>query len=101
MPSVPLVVLLDPDFSEKEVSWKEHAACKYLDPDDFDTEPIPGRKSAKHGSIWAYAKMVCRECPVARECLEFALKYDEPTGIWGGMTRKQRVAEAKAREYNA
>lgn len=35
------------------------------------------------------AKAVCRGCPVRTECLEFGL--DEPTGIWGGRTLRERV----------
>lgn len=101
MPSVPLVVLLDPDFTEAQASWKDRAACKYLDPDEFDTEPLAQRPRRKHGSHWAYARMICRECPVVRDCLNFAIDNDEPTGIWGGMTRSERTVEKKARGTSA
>ena len=32
----------------------------------------------------ARAKAVCRGCPVARPCLEGALRRGEPWGVWGG-----------------
>jgi WhiB family transcriptional regulator, redox-sensing transcriptional regulator len=36
------------------------------------------------------AKAVCRRCPVARDCLIFALGSHEPHGVWGGMARHER-----------
>lgn len=38
------------------------------------------------------AREICSQCPLSYECLEYALLADEPYGIWGGMTRKERVA---------
>ena len=43
---------------------------------------LPGQKSKR-------AKQFCAECPVKRECLEFALIYNEK-GIWGGTTEEER-----------
>lgn len=34
------------------------------------------------------AKALCAACPVRTECLEYGL--DEPTGIWGGRTARER-----------
>jgi WhiB family redox-sensing transcriptional regulator len=36
------------------------------------------------------AKAVCRACPVAAECLAFALKTGQNEGIWGGTTPYER-----------
>jgi WhiB family redox-sensing transcriptional regulator len=36
------------------------------------------------------AKEICEDCPVKRECGEFALYYPEPHGVWGGMDEKER-----------
>ncbi|MGF2947503.1 WhiB family transcriptional regulator [Mycobacterium sp. Lab-001] len=30
------------------------------------------------------AKMLCRSCPLRRECLAAALERAEPWGVWGG-----------------
>ena len=38
---------------------------------------------------------VCCQCPVASECLEYALT--QRFGIWGGVTPPQRHAIARAR----
>jgi Transcription factor WhiB len=36
------------------------------------------------------ASSVCRSCPVAAECLAYALAADERFGVWGGMTPEER-----------
>jgi len=37
-----------------------------------------------------HAKAICLQCPVRRECLDFALRVREPHGIWGGLTETER-----------
>lgn len=72
--------------------WRDLALCAQADPDAF----FPGK-----GDPIAAARAVCRRCPVARECLEDALAQDEqPHGIWGGKSRRERLA-IKAREAGA
>lgn len=39
----------------------------------------------------AEARTYCQKCPLSYECLEYALAADEPFGIYGGFTRKERV----------
>lgn len=39
------------------------------------------------------ARKICRECPVRRECLQWAMEHENPghrAGIWGGLTETQR-----------
>lgn len=36
------------------------------------------------------AKAVCAVCPVRRECLAYAIRTDQRSGIWGGMTFRER-----------
>jgi WhiB family redox-sensing transcriptional regulator len=38
------------------------------------------------------AKRICVDCPVQRECLEYALRVREPFGIWGGLDETERRA---------
>jgi WhiB family transcriptional regulator, redox-sensing transcriptional regulator len=39
------------------------------------------------------AKSVCAQCPVRVECGDFALRSQQPFGIWGGMTEHERQQE--------
>lgn len=36
------------------------------------------------------AREVCMGCPVAAECLEYALAHHDDNGIWGGTTERVR-----------
>ncbi len=38
----------------------------------------------------ATAKAICRECPVQFECLRQAMARNEPDGVWGGLSAKDR-----------
>lgn len=65
--------------------WRDQAAC--LDdptPGDWFASPVGDSERV------ARAVAVCQDCPVARECLEFALGMDERWGVWGGRTAAQR-----------
>jgi WhiB family redox-sensing transcriptional regulator len=39
----------------------------------------------------ARAKAICASCPVASKCLQFALDEDIEFGIFGGLTRQERL----------
>ncbi|MFJ9037423.1 WhiB family transcriptional regulator [Streptomyces sp. NPDC102406] len=47
------------------------------------------------------AMRVCVACPVRAECLEDALDRDEPWGIWGGLTKRQRRDLLRSRQAAA
>lgn len=36
------------------------------------------------------AKSACRQCPVARECLSYALETRQDAGVWGGLSEGER-----------
>jgi WhiB family redox-sensing transcriptional regulator len=36
------------------------------------------------------AKAICAACPVAEQCLEYAVQTHQPDGIWGGLTAVER-----------
>ena len=68
--------------------WMESALCRRVDPDVFHP----------HGADTSQrAKDVCAECPVIRECLDHAIAQHEESGVWGGMTAKERKEEIKRR----
>lgn len=65
----------------EERPWAAFAACRDRDPDIF----FPMTPDAESDAV-----VICRGCPVALDCLEFALEAKIHFGIWGGMTEKQR-----------
>lgn len=64
-------------------SW-ENAACRSVDPELFFVEIGNSVKAAQ-------AKSVCRGCPVKAQCLEYAVNWRIPFGIWGGANPKERM----------
>ena len=43
------------------------------------------------------AKRVCASCPVHVECREYALRVQEPLGVWGGLDERERRALLRSR----
>jgi WhiB family redox-sensing transcriptional regulator len=70
--------------------WRTLAACRGLDPDLF---------FAERGDTLTVrnARAVCAACPVAAECLEFAIANDETVGMWGGLCGNDLRAEKRRR----
>jgi hypothetical protein len=60
--------------------WMAQGACRWRPEIDF---------FASSGNQ-ERAKAVCRTCPVAEECLAYALERYETEGIWGGKTPVER-----------
>jgi WhiB family redox-sensing transcriptional regulator len=68
-------------------SWHKRGRC----------HGIPGKKADElffptpraHTAI-AEAKSLCGRCPVKKECFNYALDNDLYTGLWGGLTEKER-----------
>jgi WhiB family redox-sensing transcriptional regulator len=67
-------------------AWRDRASCRDTSPELFF--PI-GTTGVALEQIDA-AKRVCHECPVASECLEFALATNQEAGVWGGLTEDER-----------
>lgn len=62
--------------------WMADAACASgVDPDIFF--PSDAKKIEP-------AQAVCRSCPVAAECLEYALRHRVDDGVWGGLDNLER-----------
>jgi WhiB family redox-sensing transcriptional regulator len=69
-------------------SWHDRSACRGMDTDlFFEVDFARGAPKRAHE---AAAKAVCATCPVTEQCLARALTFDEPHGIWGGLTRDER-----------
>ncbi len=76
--------------------WRERAACRVEYPEIWF--PI-GEKGALVADQIRRAKVVCRRCPVTRECLDQALRRGEDDGIWGGLTPGERRELAAPVEF--
>lgn len=61
--------------------WTENAICAQADPEVWF--PEQGRTAAE-------ARRICANCPVAVECLEYALKHNIGHGVWGGFSERER-----------
>ena len=64
-------------------TWVDHAICPTTDPELF----FPSA-----GDAAPQAKRICQDCPVRKQCLDYALKHHEPIGIWGGLSPRERMA---------
>lgn len=74
--------------------WQDLAACAGMDTDLFFPReniggPQQGRGVAGERERIRQAMMVCRQCPVRQDCLEYAINLD-CVGIWGGMDTRAR-----------
>ena len=85
-----------------EIDFFEDAACQGADTTVFF--PVSDTFAGE-------AKAICATCPVAEQCLEYAVATHQPDGVWGGLTalerhrlvrRRQRVArEERAAQEEA
>ena len=78
----------DIDSSRFSRDWTVQAACRGIeDPNIFF--PI-GETEAMEKAKIKVAKEICRICVVRDECLSYAIETNQPDGIWGGKTHKER-----------
>jgi WhiB family redox-sensing transcriptional regulator len=70
------------------MDWHDSAKCRGMDPDLF----FPVGNGSGGASLLQIdeAKAVCGSCPVARQCLAWALNAVTVEGIWGGTTEAER-----------
>ena len=52
-----------------------------------------------HDETSAKAIAICRACPVAEPCLDYAITTGQSEGIWGGATprRRSRISRTRLR----
>ncbi|RLK47641.1 WhiB family redox-sensing transcriptional regulator [Microbacterium telephonicum] len=61
--------------------WTREALCAQTDPEAFFPEK---------GGDTTSARKVCAACPVATQCLEYALRTNQEHGFWGGLSARSR-----------
>ena len=74
------------------LSWRQRAACRGVDPDVF--YPASDEEAEE-------AKSICGVCPVREACLEYALANRERDGVWGGATERERRRMIRQRRKSA
>ena len=78
-------------------AWLTGAACRQHDPELF----FPISASGAAISQLARAKKICGRCPVAGQCLEYALETGQRFGVWGGTTDEERRTIRRRRQHRA
>lgn len=68
------------------IDWRHRAVCRDEDPELF----FPVGSSGPAQIQTDEAKAVCRRCPVASECLSWAMESGQDEGVWGGLSRDER-----------
>ena len=80
----------------KVSTWQYDALCRqhssnlFFPPATFEKKEDREKREAK-------AKAVCSGCPVKIECLEYAIRTNQDSGVWGGATEDER--KSIRREY--
>lgn len=65
-------------------AWAARGACRDHDPGLWFAEESDTAQRQQ-------AETICRGCPVATECLDYALAVPRLQGIWGATTPRQRT----------
>jgi WhiB family redox-sensing transcriptional regulator len=74
-----------PTIVEGDVRWRAEAACRGVATDVFFPAGGSGNRTD-----WSAALAVCARCPVRQACLDYALRTNQPDGVWGMATPSQR-----------
>jgi WhiB family redox-sensing transcriptional regulator len=77
--------------------WRASGAC--LDEDSELFFPTGTNRAVLAQAAAAIA--VCAGCPVAGECLSWALESGERFGVWGGLSERDRRAVMRSRSVLA
>lgn len=81
-----------PDPEKIRTEWQTGAACR-----GADTAVFFPRTDADAGA----AKAICDTCPVAQDCLEWAIETRQPEGVFGGLTPTERHRLVRRRQKAA
>jgi WhiB family redox-sensing transcriptional regulator len=66
----------------EQEDWREDAACvQHAGTVDFFPE---------RGASVREAKAVCAACAVRTPCLEYAMRWNHLSGVWGGLSERER-----------
>ncbi|MEJ7763860.1 MAG: WhiB family transcriptional regulator [Acidimicrobiales bacterium] len=80
---------------EPDPAWRIEAACRKMSPAVFFGVDR-GDDTTKTAHV-AYAKQVCAGCLVTYQCLDYALRFANLSGVWGGKSEQERKRLRKGR----
>ena len=72
-----------------EEEWQVRAACRGPQAIVFFPPAYVERKDERVARE-REAKAICDSCVVKEDCLGYALRIEEPHGIWGGLNESER-----------
>ncbi len=78
----------DTNNKENTMDWRDKSACLTVDPELF----FPVGNTGPALDQIEKAKAVCGGCPVAENCLQYALETNQDSGVWGGLSEDERRA---------
>jgi WhiB family redox-sensing transcriptional regulator len=81
------------NFDLDQEAWMEEGSCVYANTELF----FPVGSSMKAIKQSNEAKAICNECVVKIDCLEYAIRTNQDSGVWGGTTEEER--KSLRREY--
>jgi WhiB family redox-sensing transcriptional regulator len=78
--------------------WQERGACRTANPALFFAPENEGPHQRRFRE--SAAKAICAHCPVRALCRAYAVQTDEPYGIWGGTTERERQTSPQPERKN-
>jgi len=73
--------------NNEKMQWVKMASCKGQTELFFPNEE---ESRGKAGIMYRLAKAICKDCPVAKECLRYSLDEQIFFGVFGGKTPNER-----------
>ena len=104
-----MIELEFPNFLASKPGDPRPLCVEKADPEIWFSDERNGIQTANNrNKLINRAKKICEHCPVLAACREWALKQpnapvkqDTLHGIWGGMTRKERVRSLRNKRKEA
>lgn len=72
------------------LEWMGHAECR-----DHDPEMFFASEDAHYRNVVKAASSVCMQCPVQKQCGEYADEIDARDGVWAGRLRVGAARSSK------
>jgi WhiB family redox-sensing transcriptional regulator len=90
--SLEVTAVADRPFDDSPTAWMADGNCRNYAPAVFFPSDGVGVDRAR---------AICKGCPVAGTCLEYALEHRIEHGVWGGCSERERRRILKRRKSEA